>query len=130
MNELEEIRRKKMEKLKKKYLGGDDMDVTDSDFKEKVIEKSKDTPVVVDFWAEWCMPCKILGPVLEKVEKEYDGEFILARANVDEAKETAKKFGVRSIPSVKMFKNGEVVDEFVGSLPEDAVKDWLNKNLE
>lgn len=130
MNELEEIRRKKMEKLKKRYLGGGEMDVTDSDFQEKVIEKSKEVPVVVDFWAEWCAPCKMLSPVLEKVEKDYDGKFVLAKANVDEAKKTAQKYGIRSIPSVKIFKDKEVVGEFIGAIPEDAVKDWLEKNLE
>ena len=132
MDELEEIRKRKLEKLKKRFLGGEKMEiaeVNDNDFQEKVIEKSKEIPVVVDFWATWCMPCLMLGPVLEKLAEEYKGKFILAKVNVDVARETAMKYGIMSIPSVKMFKNGEIVDEFIGALPEGRVKEWLEKNL-
>ena len=106
------------------------MNVTDLDFKEKVIEKSKEIPVVVDFWAEWCMPCLMLGPVLEKIEKKYQGKFILAKLNVDEGKKTSTIYGINAIPAVKMFKNGKVADEFVGALPKEQVEEWINKNLE
>ncbi len=132
MDELEEIRKRKLEKLKKRFLGGEKMEiaeVNDNDFQEKVIEKSKEIPVVVDFWATWCMPCLMLGPVLEKLAEEYKGKFILVKVNVDVARETAMKYGIMSIPSVKMFKNGEIVDEFIGALPEGRVKEWLEKNL-
>ena len=105
------------------------MDVTDDNFNEEVIEKSKELPVVVDFWAEWCQPCKMLKPVLEKLESEYDGDFILVKINVEQAQETSGKFNVTSIPAVKMFKNGEIIDEFTGSLPEASVKTWLDKNI-
>ncbi len=106
-----------------------EIEVNDNNFQEKVIEKSKDIPVVVDFWAQWCSPCLILKPILENLAKEYKGKFILAKANVDQARKIAQIFGVRGIPSVKMFKNGKVVDEFVGAIPEEMIKHWLNKNL-
>lgn len=132
-DELEEIKKRKMEKLKKKFMAVRKVDVevevNDDNFQKDVIEKSKEVPVVVDFWAVWCMPCLVLGPVLEKVTKEYDGKFILAKANVDEAREAATKYGIMSIPSVKMFKNGEVADEFVGAQPEPNIRAWLDKNL-
>lgn len=106
-----------------------EIEVNDNNFNENVIEKSKEVPVVVDFWAQWCAPCLILKPVLEKLAKEFDGKFILAKANVDQTRNQAQQYGVRGIPSVKMFKNGKIIDEFVGAMPEDMVKNWLNKNL-
>ena len=106
-----------------------EIEVNDSNFQEKVIEQSAKIPVVVDFWAQWCMPCLVLSPTLERLAKEYDGKFILAKANVDETKVAAQKYEIMSIPNVKMFKNGKIVDEFVGSLPEPMVKEWLNKNI-
>ncbi|UCG95231.1 MAG: thioredoxin [archaeon] len=105
------------------------MDVTDADFKEKVLEKSKDIPVVVDFWASWCMPCQILKPVLEMIAADYDGKFVLAKVNVDQARDTASQYGIKGIPSVKLFKNGEIKDEFTGDLPEKKIREWLDKNL-
>ena len=105
------------------------MDVTDNDFEQNVIEKSKELPVVVDFWAEWCHPCKVLKPILEKLEGEYAGKFVLAKVNVENGQQTAGKYGVTGIPAVKMFKDGEVVADFVGSRPEDSVKAWLDENL-
>jgi len=105
------------------------MDVTDDDFEEKVLEQSKSKPVVVDFWASWCMPCNMLSPVLDKLAEEYKGKFILAKVNVDQARNSAAKYGIMSIPSVKLFKNGEVVDEFIGVIPEPMIREWLGKNL-
>lgn len=105
------------------------IDVTDKDFKEKVLEQSKEKPVVVDFWATWCVPCLMLGPILEKLALEYKDKFILAKLNVDENPIVSQTYGIMSIPAVKMFKNGEVADEFVGALPEPHVKKWLEKNL-
>ena len=105
------------------------MDVNDSNFQKEVIERSSEVPVLVDFWASWCMPCQVLKPVLEKIEKEYDGKFVLAKADVDSARETAQKYGVMSIPSVKLFKKGKVVDEFVGAIPEQEIRKHLDKNL-
>ncbi len=106
-----------------------EIDVNDNNFEKEVVEKSKQTPIVVDFWSQTCPPCLMLGPILEKLAKEYEGKFILAKANVDQARQKAQQYRVSSIPSVKMIKNGEVIDEFIGALPEEQVKDWLDKNL-
>jgi putative thioredoxin len=106
-----------------------EIEVNDSNFKEEVLEKSKETPVVVDFWASWCGPCMMLGPTLEKIAKEYDGKFILAKAETDNNQNMAAVYGVMSIPSVKMFKDGKVVSEFVGAQPEAAIKQWLDQKL-
>jgi len=129
--ELEEIKRKKLKELTKQ--GGNKMEteieVKDADFNEKIIEASKNKPIVVDFWATWCMPCNMLSPVLEKFAKEYNGKFILAKVNVDEAKAASQKYGIMSIPCVKLFKDGNVIDEFIGALPESDVKEWIDKNL-
>ncbi len=132
MDELERIREEKMKKLMEKMRSDKmeiEIEVNDGNFQEKVIEQSAKIPVVVDFWAQWCMPCLMLSPVLEKLAKEYNGKFILAKSNVDETRNVAVQYGIMSIPAVKMFKNGRVVDEFVGALGEPAVKEWLDKNL-
>jgi len=106
------------------------MNVTDLDFKEKVIEKSKEIPIVVDFWAQWCQPCLILGPILKELKEESKNKFILAKINVDMAPEISKYYNVMSIPYVKMFKRGKPIAEFIGALPKEQVKEWINKNLE
>ncbi len=130
-NELEEIRKRKEEELRRRILGKKEtiIDVNEPDFQEKVIERSKETPVVVDFWAPWCQPCLFLSPTLEKLAKEYDGKFILAKINVDQNRVVAQRYGIMSIPSVKMFKKGGIVGEFLGAMPEPHVRGWLNKNL-
>mgnify|MGYP000533551637 FL=1 len=130
-NELEEIRKRKEEELRRRILGKKEtiIDVNEPDFQEKVIERSKETPVVVDFWAPWCQPCLFLSPTLEKLAREYDGKFILAKINVDQNRFIAQRYGIMSIPSVKMFKKGEIVGEFLGAMPEPHVRGWLNKNL-
>jgi putative thioredoxin len=81
------------------------------------------------FWASWCPPCKLLSPVLSKIAKEYQGKFLLVKVNVDENPELAEKYQIFSIPSVKMFKNGKIVDEFLGAIPESLIRRWLDKNL-
>lgn len=106
------------------------IDVNDENFDENVIEQSNKVPVVVDFWASWCGPCMMLKPLLEKIAEEYKGKFILAKLNVEENQEKAGEYGIMSIPAVKMFKNGEIVDEFVGAMPESSIKEWLDTNLE
>lgn len=105
------------------------MDVTDISFEAEVIEKSKTIPVLVDFWASWCGPCVALKPVLEKIASEYEGKFILAKASADDNSNSAEKFGVMSIPAVKLFKDGKVVDEFIGAQPEATIKQWLDQKL-
>ncbi|MEM3113132.1 MAG: thioredoxin [Candidatus Pacearchaeota archaeon] len=110
-------------------VGKNIVEISDKTFEKEVIEKSKKIPVVVDFWAAWCGPCRYLGPVLEKLSEEYKGKFLLSKLNVDENHVKAQQFNVLSIPSVKMFKNGKVVAEFVGAQPESQVKRWLDSNL-
>ena len=106
-----------------------EIEAKDADFNEKVVEASKDKPILVDFWAPWCMPCNMLSPVLEKLAEEYKGKFILAKVNVDEARTEAQKLGIMSIPCVKLFKDGKVVNEFIGALPEQDVRAWVDKNI-
>ncbi|MEK6958141.1 MAG: thioredoxin [archaeon] len=101
---------------------------TDSNFRKEVIEKSKKTPIVVDFWAVWCGPCRLLGPVLERMAKNYNGKFVLAKVDVDANQKLGAEYGIMSIPAVKLFKGGEIVDEFVGAWSEDMIKEWLEKN--
>jgi len=104
-------------------------DVNDKNFEKEVIEKSKKIPVVADFWASWCSPCLMLSPILEKLAKEYNGKFILAKINVNSAEAASKKYSIMSIPNVKFFKNARIVDEFIGALPEANIRKWLDKNL-
>jgi putative thioredoxin len=102
-------------------------DVSVADFKEKVLDASHRAPVIVDFWAEWCQPCRVLKPVLEKLAAEYDGRFILAKINSDQNQALAQQCSVRGIPAVKAFVNGEMVDEFTGALPEGQVREFIDR---
>jgi len=102
------------------------IDVGTADFQEKVVDASRLAPVLVDFWAEWCAPCRTLKPVLEKLAAEYGGRFILAKVDSDQHQEIAARYGVRGIPNVKAFVNGEMVDEFTGALPEAQVRAFID----
>jgi len=104
-------------------------DVTVTTFQQAVLQKSHDVPVVVDFWAEWCGPCRTLGPLLERIAEESGGNFILARVDVDSNQQLAAQFNVQGIPTVIGFRGGMPVDQFTGALPERAIRDWLGRLL-
>lgn len=105
------------------------IDVTVANFETEVVEASMTTPVLVDFWAPWCGPCKSLGPVLEKLEVAYGGRFTLVKINSDEEQELSSAFGIRSIPTCVLMMGGKPVDGFMGALPEGQVKAFLDKHL-
>src|SRR3954468_3548398 len=106
------------------------IDITIENFEQEVIAASLSQPVLVDFWAEWCGPCKALGPILEKLETAYGGAFRLAKINSDEQQQLAGAFGIRSIPTVVLMKNGQPVDGFMGALPEGKVREFLDKHVQ
>jgi putative thioredoxin len=105
------------------------VEITADNYQQSVIEGSFQVPVLVDFWADWCQPCKILMPMLAKLVDEYQGKFILAKINTEQQQELAAQSGIRSIPTVKLFKNGQPVDEFSGALPEEQVRQFLDRHI-
>jgi len=102
--------------------------VTDAEFKEKVLKS--DVPVVVDFWAPWCGPCKMVAPILDRIAEQYDGKVLIAKVNTDENVEYASRYGVRGIPTMLFINNGEVVHTQVGAIPEPMIKNILNEFLD
>lgn len=107
-------------------MGMHSFDVDESSFQQAVVEASRKVPVLVDFWAEWCAPCRALKPVLEKLADEYQGRFVLAKVNSDQNQALAARYGVRGIPNVKAFVDGQLVDEFSGALPEPMVREFID----
>jgi putative thioredoxin len=105
-------------------------DATEANFEADVIQASLTTPVLVDFWAAWCGPCKTLGPILEKVVASYNGAVKLAKVDTDAQMQLASVFGIRSLPTVVLVKNGQMVDGFMGALPESAVREFLERHVQ
>ena len=106
------------------------VDVTDKTFETQVIKRSYKQPVMVDFWAAWCVPCRQLGPTLEKMAEDEQGDWILAKLNTEHNQQMAGRYQIRSIPAVKMFRNGRVVGEFTGVLPEPHIRQFIDQALE
>jgi putative thioredoxin len=95
-----------------------------------IMQTSFEVPVLMDFWASWCQPCHMLMPILARLAEEYQGKFLLAKLNTEEQQEIAARFGIRSIPTCKLFRDGQPVDEFMGALPEQAVREFLDRHIE
>jgi len=104
-------------------------EIDESNYEQIVLQGSHDVPVLLDFWASWCQPCQILMPVLAKLVEEYQGRFILAKINTEEQQEIASRFGIHSIPTVKLFRDGQPVDEFAGALPESEIRAFLDRHM-
>lgn len=103
------------------------LEITDANFEELVLKSDK--PVLVDFWAEWCGPCRMVGPVVEEIAKEYDGKAVVGKVNVDNNPQISMQFGIRNIPALLYFKDGQVVDKQVGAVPKSVLVEKLNKQL-
>jgi thioredoxin 1 len=101
--------------------------VTDSEFQELVLKS--ETPVLVDFWADWCAPCKMIAPIVEELAEEYDGQIVFAKVDVDSSPLTAAEYGIRSIPTLLVFKDGSPVDQVVGAVPKAVLKQRLDSAL-
>ena len=103
------------------------IEITDSNFEEVVLKADK--PVLVDFWAEWCGPCRMVGPVVEELSNEYEGKAVIGKVDVDNNPEVSMKFGIRNIPALLYFKDGEIVDKQIGAVPKSVLAEKLDKQL-
>ncbi|RUT73500.1 thioredoxin [Ancylomarina longa] len=103
------------------------IEVNDSNFEELVLKSDK--PVLVDFWAEWCGPCRMVGPIVDELSQDYDGKVVVAKLDVDSCPATSAKFGIRNIPTVLFFKSGEVVDKQVGAVPKSSLAEKIDAIL-
>ena len=103
------------------------LQVSDQEFEKTILQSDK--PAFVDFWAPWCGPCRIIGPLVEELAPSYEGKAVISKINVDENPETAQKYQVSSIPTLLMFKNGKVVDRAIGALPRTELEKFINRNL-
>lgn len=103
--------------------------ITDNSFEEEVINADSDMPVLIDFWAEWCGPCRMVGPIVEELAEEYEGKAKIGKLDVDSNARTSTKYGIRSIPALLIFKNGEVVDQIIGAVPKTHLKKKLDAQL-
>ncbi|MCC8407198.1 MAG: thioredoxin [Rickettsia endosymbiont of Ecitomorpha arachnoides] len=101
--------------------------ITDSSFKKEVLES--DLPVLVDFWAEWCGPCKMLTPIIDEISKELKGKVKVLKMNIDENPNIPSEYGIRSIPTIMLFKNGEQKDTKIGLQQKNSLLDWINKSI-
>lgn len=102
------------------------LELTDANFEETI---ASGKPVLVDFWAEWCGPCRMVGPIVEELSNDYEGKAIVGKVNVDENPEISSKYGVRNIPTILFFKNGEVVDKSVGAVPKNVLSEKIENQL-
>ncbi len=103
------------------------LEITDANFEELVLKSDK--PVLVDFWAEWCGPCRMVGPVVEELSKDYDGKAVVGKVNVDNNSGISSKYGIRNIPTILFFKNGEVVEKHVGVAAKNVLAEKLNTHM-
>lgn len=130
MDELEKLRQKKLKELMEKMSGkqtpSKPVEVNSKNFSEILTSNEN---VVVDFYADWCAPCKMVAPIIEELAREYTGKVVFAKLNTDENVEIAQRFGISAIPTVIFFKNGKAVDQIIGALPKAEFKRWIDKNI-